>query len=87
MRLASLVALSLLAVTPLWAQQAPPAGFRQQQLTDFARERSMTLAMVDSMPERLLHFKPVPEVRDFAQQISHAFAIEIDKDAHTRVIF
>ena len=32
----------------------------------------MTLAMVDSMPERLLHFKPVKEVRDFAQQIAHA---------------
>jgi uncharacterized damage-inducible protein DinB len=24
------------------------------------------------MPERLLHFKPAPEVRDFAQQIAHA---------------
>ena len=34
----------------------------------------MTLAMVDSMPESLLHFKPVPEVRDFAQQIAHAAA-------------
>lgn len=32
----------------------------------------MTLAMVDSMPEKFLHFKPVPEVRDFAQQIAHA---------------
>ncbi len=49
-----------------------PQGYRQQQLADLARERAMTLAMVDSMPERLLHFKPVPEVRDFAQQIAHA---------------
>lgn len=72
MRIASLFALSLLAVPSLVAQQTPPAGFRQQQLADFARERSMTLAMVDSMPERLLHFRPVPEVRDFAQQIAHA---------------
>ncbi len=72
MRIASLLALSLLAVSPLAAQQAPPTGFRQQQLADFARERSMTLAMVDSMPERLRNFKPVREVRDFAQQIAHA---------------
>ena len=50
----------------------PPAGFRQVQLADLERERGMTLAMVDSMPERLMHFKPVPVVRDFAQQIAHA---------------
>lgn len=71
MRTASVVLLSLLAV-PLLAQQAPPAGFREQQIADLERERRMTLAMVDSMPEKFLHFKPVPEVRDFAQQIAHA---------------
>lgn len=72
MRLAATAVLTLLAV-PLAAQQTP-AGFRDRQLADLERERRMTLAMVDSMPERLLHFKPVPEVRDFAQQIAHAAA-------------
>lgn len=81
-RLAAGLALFALAATPLAAQQtaggpgapgsSPPAGFRQVQLADLERERAMTLAMVDSMPERLLHFRPVPVVRDFAQQIAHA---------------
>ncbi len=66
----------LLLATPLAAQEvqsvAAPTGYRETQLADFERERKMTLAMVDSMPVRLLHFKPVPEVRDFAQQIAHA---------------
>jgi DinB superfamily len=67
----ALAFLSLLPAAPLAAQQVP-AGLQQQQIADLERERRMTLAMVDSMPERLLHFKPVPEVRDFAQQIAHA---------------
>lgn len=71
MRALHLVLLSLLAA-PLLAQQAPPAGFRDQQIADLERERRMTLAMVDSMPDKFLHYKPVPEVRDFAQQIAHA---------------
>lgn len=71
MRTLPLVVFSLLAA-PLAAQQAPPAGFRDQQIADLERERRMTLAMVDSMPDRLLHFKPVQEVRDFAQQVAHA---------------
>lgn len=58
----------------------PPAGFRDIQLEDIAREREMTLAMLDSMPERLLHYKPVPEVRDFMQQIAHA-AITVESFA------
>jgi DinB superfamily len=73
MRRAALALLTLFAV-PLAAQQVPPPGFRQQQIADLERERRMTLAMVDSMPDHLLHFKPVPEVRDFAQQIAHAAA-------------
>jgi hypothetical protein len=70
-------ALLALAAAPLAAQQgiggAPlPGGYRQMQLSDLERERGMTLAMLDSMPERLIHFTPVPEVRDFMQQIAHA---------------
>ena len=80
MRLVS--SLVLLALTAGAAGTAPaqqagagaglPPGFRDQQLADLERERAMTLAMLDSMPERLIHFKPVPEVRDFMQQIAHA---------------
>ncbi|HEY2806108.1 MAG TPA: DinB family protein [Gemmatimonadales bacterium] len=54
------------------AMPLPPQSFRDIQLEDLEREREMTLAMLDSMPERLLHYKPVPEVRDFMQQIAHA---------------
>ena len=76
---AVLAVLAVLAA-PAAAQQGPgggrgaqlPAGYRRMQLSDLERERAMTLAMLDSMPERLLHFKPVPEVRDFMQQIAHA---------------
>jgi len=62
---------------PLAAQETtsrvvPPPGYRAYQLSDLERERAMTLAMLDSMPERLLHYRPVPEVRDFMQQLAHA---------------
>lgn len=86
----ALVVAALCAV-PLAAQTAaaraeapPPAGFRQIQLADLERERAMTLAMIDSMPERLVHFKPVPEVRDFLQQIAHAALYVADFAAHAR---
>jgi hypothetical protein len=79
---AALVA-TLACAVPLAAQTAaPPPGFRQIQLADLERERGMTLAMVDSMPERLIHFKPVPEVRDFLQQIAHAALYVADFAAH-----
>ena len=80
MRLVMSYAVLALTAAPLAAQQgmaggaaAPlPSGYRQTQLSDLERERGMTVAMLDSMPERLIHFKPVPEVRDFMQQIAHA---------------
>ena len=85
---ASLVALvaTLACAVPLAAQAAaaPPDGFRQIQLSDLERERGMTLAMLDSMPERLIHFKPVPEVRDFMQQLAHAALFVADFAAHAR---
>ena len=68
--------LALVCATPARAAQTAgqplPPGYRQVQLADLERERGMTLAMLDSMPERLIHYKPVPEVRDFMQQIAHA---------------
>lgn len=87
---AALLATAACAV-PLAAQTAgaratatPPSGFRQIQLADLERERGMTLTMLDSMPERLIHFKPVPEVRDFMQQIAHAALFVADFAAHAR---
>jgi hypothetical protein len=82
---AALVA-ALACAVPLAAQSAaaPPAAFRQTQLVDLERERGMTLGMLDSMPERLIHFKPVPEVRDFMQQIAHASLYVADFAAHAR---
>ena len=62
----------------------PPAGYRQIQLADLERERGMTIAMLDSMPERLIHFRPVPEVRDFLQQIAHAALFVSDFAAHAK---
>jgi len=79
---------ALWAATPAAAQRANgaalPAGYRQVQLADLERERGMTLAMLDSMPERLIHFKPVPEVRDFMQQIAHAALFVADFSAHAK---
>ena len=76
------------AATPAAAQRANdaalPVGYRQVQLADLERERGMTLAMLDSMPERLIHFKPVPEVRDFMQQIAHAALFVADFSAHAK---
>ncbi|MFI5280939.1 MAG: DinB family protein [Gemmatimonadales bacterium] len=92
--LASALGATLVAIAcavPLAAQTssvrsaaAPPAGFRQTQLADLERERGMTIAMLDSMPERLIHFKPVPEVRDFMQQLAHAALFVADFAAHAR---
>ena len=53
------------------AQAKRPAGTRQMLVETLTGDRDYALAMVDSMPARLLHFKPVPEVRDFAEQIEH----------------
>jgi DinB superfamily len=53
------------------AQARLAAGTRQMLVETLTGDRDLALAMVDSMPARLLHFKPVPEVRDFAQQIEH----------------
>jgi len=71
-RIWSAAVLALCVVAPAVAQNGLPPGYRQTQLSDLERERQMTIAMLDSMPERLLHYKPVPEVRDFMQQIAHA---------------
>jgi hypothetical protein len=65
--------LALLALVPgtVGAQAQLAAGTREMLVETLTGDRDLALAMVDSMPARLLRFKPVPEVRDFAQQIEH----------------
>ncbi len=70
MRLLSLLPTLLLAAPAL--AQGAPTDQRALLVWDLERERRLTLAMVDSMPERLLRYRPTPEVRDFAEQIVHA---------------
>jgi hypothetical protein len=81
MRLITSIALgALVAAAPaLHAQGAPasaaasmPESYRDVQLRMLEHERSVLLAMADSMPERLYRDKATPAQRDFAQQIHHA---------------
>jgi len=65
-----LVVLGLVPGT-VWGQAKLAAGTRQMLVETLTGDRDLALAMVDSMPGRLFRFKPVPEVRDFAQQIEH----------------
>jgi hypothetical protein len=53
------------------AQAQLAAGTREMLVETLTGDRDLALAMLDSMPARLFRFKPVPEVRDFAQQIEH----------------
>lgn len=65
--------LTLALAAPLAAQgSGMPESYRQVQLKALELQRTMLLAMVDSMPERLLRDKATPPQRDFAQQIEHA---------------
>ncbi|HEX9632941.1 MAG TPA: hypothetical protein VGA02_10830 [Gemmatimonadales bacterium] len=73
------VLISLVAVAcgalPLAAQQPPvpmPESYRGAQLRMLRLQRSLLLAMADSMPESLYRDKVTPVQRDFAQQIHHA---------------
>lgn len=77
------IALSLVS----FAQQAAPAQGGQQaakpavqewpaekaamMVAEWARARNWTKAYIDAMPEEGLNFKPVPEVRTFAEQMLH----------------
>jgi hypothetical protein len=62
--------------TRLPAQQPPPVpmpeSYRGAQLRMLELQRSLLLAMADSMPESLYRDRVTPVQRDFAQQIHHA---------------
>ena len=72
MRVLSLAAVATISVTvPARAQQMPES-YRQVQVNALELQRSLLLAMADSMPERLYRDKVTPIQRDFAQQLGHA---------------
>ena len=59
----------------LAAQETAPVSaesVRDAQLRQLELQRTMLLAMADSMPEELYRDKVTPVQRDFAQQIHHA---------------
>ncbi len=62
--------------TALWVgrmpAQAMPGSYRDVQVRKLEVERSLLLAMADSMPETLYRDRATPEQRDFAQQLHHA---------------
>ena len=73
MRATRFVPFLILLVAPLSiaAAQSPDA-IREGQMRMLDLQRSLLLAMADSMPERLYRDKATPSQRDFAQQVQHA---------------
>lgn len=70
-RQAIVAALVLAAAAPAARGQELPTGTRDMIVETLQGDLTMTLSMVDSMPDRLLRYRPTPDVRDFAQQIDH----------------
>ena len=74
--LAATVALSMLA-------SAARAQTKQQLVDDWERQRTNVLAYIDAMPDSAMAFHPTPGVRDFAQQIVHFVATNLEVAAMT----
>jgi hypothetical protein len=64
--------LALLLAPAATAVAQTPDAHREVQGKMLELQRTMLLAMADSMPERLYRDKVTPEQRDFAQQLHHA---------------
>src|SRR5262245_61450263 len=62
----------LLTAAPLLAQGENP---RANQARILEYQKNLLIALVDSMPDRLLRDKATPAQRDFAQQIHHAASV------------
>ncbi|MGH9842650.1 MAG: DinB family protein, partial [Blastocatellia bacterium] len=74
------VILTVACTTVLFAQvktdkKKPSAGNQSQAVKEanymWKRAKKWTLEYVDAMPENAINFKPVPEVRSFAEQMLH----------------
>ncbi len=71
----TLVALACVTTAAAAQEQAPvpmPESYREVQISMLELQRSMLLAMADSMPESLYRDRATEVQRDFAQQIHHA---------------
>ena len=71
----TIAALACVATVAAAQEQAPepmPESYREVQISMLELQRSMLLAMADSMPESLYRDRATPIQRDFAQQIYHA---------------
>lgn len=77
MQTTTLLALGMMltGIAPLRAQAHPVENSREAQVRMVEYQRKVLLAMVDSMPERLLRDQATPAQRDFAQQIQHAAGV------------
>ena len=70
--LAALACVSSAAAAQEAASVPMPESYREVQLSMLELQRSMLLAMADSMPEKWYRESATPIQRDFAQQIYHA---------------
>ena len=69
--LGGLVCLLALTSTGALAQAKPLSPASQEAERTWKRAKQWTLQYIDAMPEAALNFKPVPEVRSFAEQMLH----------------
>lgn len=53
------------------AAQAPDSDPRARLLEEWERYRANVVAYVEVVPDSVLHFKPTPLVRNYAEQIEH----------------
>jgi len=69
----ALAALSCFAVgvSAQDAMQPMPESYRDVQMRQLEAQRTLLVAMADSMPESLYRDRATPEQRDFAQQVHH----------------
>jgi hypothetical protein len=65
------------------AISAAAAQTKQQLVEDWERQRTNMLAYIDAMPDSAMGFRPTPGVRDFAEQILHAVATNLQVAAMT----
>ena len=71
MRVLLVVAFTVTVTANAFAQ-GMPESYREVQLRMLETQRSLLIAMADSMPENLYRDKVTPIQRDFAQQIHHS---------------
>lgn len=67
----ALTSLLVLSSAAALAQTKPLSPASQEAEKTWKRAKQWTLQYIDAMPEAAINFKPVPEVRSFAEQMLH----------------